>query len=166
MYQPAVNLTKPIDREPLYDPVQAGRDSNRGTRTDDAKEDLGPAKSAGGLVPIFEHLEHRGHLPTAIQRFILDDHKLILRRAVDFDDPMQRIGRVGRDDVEPRLVLIQDELVERERRGRCAPTTSTTAAHRRPLLLLLVLLRRGDGCSRFGPFGRDYRKQIGGWWRR
>ena len=133
-----------------------------GRRTDNAKENLGPAKSTRGLVSIFEHLEHGSHLPTAIHRFVLDDHKLILRRAVDLDDPMQRIGRIGRDDVEPQPILIQDELVERERRGRCAPTTSTTAAHRRPLLLLL-LLRRGDRCSRFGPFGRDYRKQIGKW---
>ena len=139
------------------------RHRGEGTRTDDAKENLGPAESTRSLVPILEHLEHGSHLPTAIYSLVLNDHKLVLRRAVDLDDPMQRIGRVGRDDIEPRPVLIQDKLVERQTRGRDATTTtttSTTSAHRRPLLLLL-LLRRWDGRRRFGPLGRRSRKQIG-----
>ncbi len=38
--------------------------------------------------------------------------QIVSQTIVHDDDPVQRIGRVGSDDVEPRLVLIQDELVE------------------------------------------------------
>jgi hypothetical protein len=87
-----------------------------GTRahTDNAKENLGFAEPSRGLVPVFEHLEHGRHLPPGVHRLILDNHKLVLRRAVDLDDPVERVGRVGRDDVEPRPVLVQYEFVARQ----------------------------------------------------
>ena len=51
---------------------------------------------------------------------------------------MERIGRIGRGDVEPRPVPVQHEYVARN--------TATTAAQRRPsMLLVLILLLRGHG---------------------
>lgn len=126
MYQPAVNLTKPMNRlrEHRSQLHQQGR-----TRTDDAKEDLGLSEPARGLVPILEHLEHGGHLPARIHRLVLDDHELLLRRTIDLDDAVQRVGRVGRDDVEPRPVLVQYELVARQI-GRRRARGAAPARHR------------------------------------
>jgi hypothetical protein len=107
MYQPAVNLTKPIDEGvQLWHTTMAAE-----TRTEEAEEDPGPSEPTRGLVPILEHLEHCSHLPASIGSLILDDDELVLRRAVNLDHAVQRVRRVGRDDVEPRPVLIQDELV-------------------------------------------------------
>ena len=103
--------------------------------TDYAKKNLGLSESTGSLVPIFEHLEHGSHLSTGIHRLVLDDHKLVSRRTVNLDDPVLRIGRVGGHDVEPRLVLIQYELVECQTRDR-----GTTTARRRLWSLLVLML--------------------------
>jgi hypothetical protein len=70
-----------------------------GRRTNDAKENLGPSESTGSLVPIFEHLEHGSHLSTGIHHLVLNDHKLIRRRMINLDDPVQRIGCVGGNDI-------------------------------------------------------------------
>ena len=126
MYQPAVNLTKPIHivsqkLKPIHHRVGGKADA---TRTDDAKEDLGFAEPTRRLVPILEHLEHGRHLPTGVHRLVLDNHELILRRAVDLDDLVERVGRVGRDDVEPRPVLVQDELVARQTAAAVAVTVT------------------------------------------
>lgn len=86
-------------------------------RTEEAEEDPGPSEPTRGFIPILEHLEHGIHLPTGIYGPVVDNDELVLRRTVYLDDAVERLGRVGRDDVEPRPVLIQDELVTRETCG-------------------------------------------------
>ena len=83
-------------------------------RTKEAEEDPGPSESTRSLIPILEHLKHGSHLPTGIYGLVFDDDELDLRRTVYLDDAVERVRRVGRDDVEPGPVLIQDELVARE----------------------------------------------------
>ena len=65
-------------------------------RTKEVEEDLGPTR---GLVPIFEHFELDGHLSAGIDILVLDDDELVLRCAINLDNAVERIGRVGCDEV-------------------------------------------------------------------
>ena len=136
MYQPAVNLTKPIG------PGEFSKNTHRshlGARTKKTEEDSGPAEPTRGFVPVLEHLEHGCHLSAGIDCLVLDDDEFILRRAVYLDNAVERVGRIGRDDVEPRPILVQDELVAGETRGSGGRRHAHRGVRRFRLLLLLLL---------------------------
>ena len=107
MYHPAVNLTNPDDA------FLARLARVRGRRlTGNARDDSVFAYATGPLVSVIEHLEHGAHLFSAVIGVVLDDLQVDWRCAVDFDDAVARVGRIGRDDVKAQLVLVQNELVE------------------------------------------------------
>jgi hypothetical protein len=136
MYQPAVNLTKPIELGVQRMHMTMVTE----TLTKEAEEDPGPSEPTRGLVPILEHLEHGSHLPAGIYSLVFDDDKLVLRRTVNLDDAVERFRRIGRDDVEPGAVLIQYELVTRETRGGGGRRSHAHRSVRRFRLVLLLLL--------------------------
>lgn len=69
-------------------------------RTRDTEEHPCSSQTTAVLIPILEHFEHRAHLLTTVDRFVLNGSKLILRRPVYLDDTMARVGCIGGNDVE------------------------------------------------------------------